>query len=151
MLRERGLLTPGVAAELAAGRRYWGDEARLCSLMLAHPAVPPDGHGATCGFSLEQVLAASEAKSFDYRLCHHLLYALTQRQPDAALLAFLRADELLVDIGEEGLKGGGAGQGAAWPDCRAQQCQGCSRDLALCSRAAMPVRPSPCAVPPHRR
>lgn len=33
------------------------------------------------------------------RLLHHLLCALRGVQPDEALLAFLRADELLVDMG----------------------------------------------------
>lgn len=67
VLRERGLLTPGVQHELAAGQRYWAEERRLCSLMQRQPAVPPAGHAASCGFSLEEVLAASAAKSFDYR------------------------------------------------------------------------------------
>lgn len=62
VLRERGLLTPGVAAELAAGRRYWREERRLCSLMQRHPAVPPSGHGAECAFTLAEALSASGAK-----------------------------------------------------------------------------------------
>ncbi len=62
VLRERGLLTPGVAAELAAGRRYWREERRLCSLMRRHPAVPPGGHEAACGFTLAEALSASGAK-----------------------------------------------------------------------------------------
>lgn len=62
VLRERGLLTPGVAAELAAGRRYWREERRLCSLMQRHPAVPPGGHGAECAFTLAEALSASGAK-----------------------------------------------------------------------------------------
>ncbi|PRW60108.1 pyruvate dehydrogenase E1 beta subunit [Chlorella sorokiniana] len=101
VLRERGLLTPGVTAELAAGRRYWREERRLCSLMKRHPAVPPQGHGAACGFTLAEALSASGAKSFDYRCLNALLYALRGVQPDAALLEFLRIDELLVDIGDD--------------------------------------------------
>ena len=62
VLRQRGLLTPGVAAELAAGRRYWREERRLCSLMQQHPVVPPGGHGADCGFTLAEALMASGAK-----------------------------------------------------------------------------------------
>lgn len=62
VLRERGLLTPAVAAELAAGRRYWREERRLCSLMRQHPTVPPEGHGAACSFTLAEALSASGAK-----------------------------------------------------------------------------------------
>lgn len=102
VLRERGLLTPGVQHELEAGQQYWAEERRLCSLMQAHPTVPPQGHPAgSCGFGLAEVLATSEAKSFDYRLLHHLVYALREAEPEAALLAFLRVDELLVDVGDD--------------------------------------------------
>lgn len=62
VLRERGLLTPAVSAELAAGQRYWREERRLCSLMQQHPAVPPEGHGAACGFTLAEALSASGTK-----------------------------------------------------------------------------------------
>lgn len=42
-------------------------------------------------------------QSFDYRCLNALLYALRGAAPDAPLLEFLRADELLVDIGERAL------------------------------------------------
>lgn len=99
VLRERGLLTAGVQAELEAGRRYWSEERRLCGLMQRGASIPASGHGAAAGFALEEALAASGAKSFDYRLLHQLLCALAGLTPDPALLAFCRADELLVDIG----------------------------------------------------
>ena len=99
VLRERGLLTAGVQQELEAGRCYWQQERRLCSLMLQHPTVPAQGHGSSCGFSLEEALQASAAKSFDYRLLNHLVFGLRGEEPDEALLRFLRVDEMLVDIG----------------------------------------------------
>lgn len=76
VLRERGLLTPGVAAELAAGRRYWREERRLCSLMQQHPVVPPGGHGADCGFTLAEALMASGAKvgSMGAWVLHHAFH-----------------------------------------------------------------------------
>ncbi len=67
MLHERGLLTEGVRCELLAGQQYWREERRLCSLMRRRPVVPPGGHACDCGFSAEEVLAASASKSFDYR------------------------------------------------------------------------------------
>ncbi|KAL4458205.1 hypothetical protein ABPG75_013070 [Micractinium tetrahymenae] len=101
VLRQRDLLTEGVRWELLAGRQYWQEERRLCALMQRSPAVPPGGNAGDCGFTVQEVLAASAAKSFDYRLLNHLLYALRGVQPDEALLAFLRADELLVDMGDD--------------------------------------------------
>lgn len=101
VLRERGLLTEGVRWELLAGQQYWREERRLCALMRRRPTVPPGGHADDCGFTADEVLAASAAKSFDYRLLNHLLYALRGVQPDEAALAFLRADELLVDMGDD--------------------------------------------------
>ena len=103
VLRERGLLSPGVQRELQAGRLYWEQERRLCSLMLQHAVVPPGGHSATdsCGFSVDEVHQASAAKSFDYRLLHYLVLALRGQEPDPTLLEFLRVDEMLVDIGEQ--------------------------------------------------
>ncbi|KAL4854877.1 hypothetical protein ACK3TF_004356 [Chlorella vulgaris] len=101
LLQQRGLLTAGVQKELAAGRRYWQQERRLCSLMLQHPAVPEQGHGTACSFTLQDVLEASAAKSFDYRLLNHLVYALRKEEPDQLLLRFLQVDEMLVDIGDD--------------------------------------------------
>lgn len=67
VLRDRGLLTEGVRWELLAGRQYWQEERRLCALMQRRPTVPAGGHAADCGFTVGEVLAASAAKSFDYR------------------------------------------------------------------------------------
>lgn len=135
LLRSRGLWTQGVQQELAAGRFYWREERRLCALMLARPTVPDGGHGAACGFTEAEVLAASAAKSFDYRLLHHLLCALCGAPADPGLLDFLRVDELLVDAGDDltdvsswaGLRRGchqsqqhlACAGSAAWRACRA--------------------------------
>lgn len=100
VLRQRGLLSEGVQAELEAGMRYWREERRLCACMRAAPAVPP-GSGHDPGFTLEEVHAASEGKSFDYRVLHRLLCALRGTAPDPALLEFLAVDEHLVDIGDD--------------------------------------------------
>ena len=53
------------------------------------------------GFTWADALAAHEAKSFDYRLLHLLLHKLAGRPYDGALLAFMAADERLVDIGDD--------------------------------------------------
>ena len=122
VLRERGLLTAGVQRELAAGQQYWHEERRLCGLMLQQPTVPAGGHGEACGFTLQEALRVSEAKSFDYRLLHLLLYALRRADPspdDALLLRFLRVDELLVDIGAPGCAARACGCAAFLPWARA--------------------------------
>jgi hypothetical protein len=67
VLRSLGLFSAEVQGELAAGRWYWREERRLCSLMLQRPSVPPEGHGDQCSFSLADVLETSRRKSFDYR------------------------------------------------------------------------------------
>lgn len=66
-MHERGLLTEGVRYELLAGQQYWREERQLCLLMRRRPVVPPGGHACDCGFTEEEVLAASASKSFDYR------------------------------------------------------------------------------------
>ena len=81
------------------GKIYWQQERFLCSKMAK--SQPPTQMGHDPGFTVEQLHAASEAKSFDYRLLNHLLYNLRGRPPDPALLQFLFLDEHLVDIGEE--------------------------------------------------
>jgi hypothetical protein len=53
------------------------------------------------GFTWPDALAAHEAKSFDYRLLHLLLHRLAGTEYDEALLAFMAADERLVDIGDD--------------------------------------------------
>ena len=65
ILRDQGLHTEAVRAELAAGLEYWEGERRLAQAMLEHPAIPPSGHAI---FSLEDVHATSRLKSFDYRV-----------------------------------------------------------------------------------
>ena len=54
----------------AQGRRYWQMEREMSAAMSSHRI------GTQCDFSVEEVLAASEAKSFDYRVrrsCAHVL------------------------------------------------------------------------------
>ena len=93
-LREQGLLTAHVDAELDSGLRYWALERHICA-SLAHNAA----------LRLEDVISCHQAKSFDYRVLHGVLIALLRTAPDAkahaALLAFLRLDERLVDIGDD--------------------------------------------------
>jgi hypothetical protein len=81
------------------GKIYWQQERFLCSQLAS--SGPPTREGHTPGFTVEQLHAASEAKSFDYRLLNHLLYSLSGRPPDRALLQFLFLDEHLVDIGDD--------------------------------------------------
>ena len=79
-----------------------------------HPSDAPPASLAP-GFSPADALSAHEAKSFDYRLLHLLLHRLAGAPYDDALLAFMAADERLVDIGDDltdyeddGLGGGGS-------------------------------------------
>ena len=93
-LRAQGLLSTDVDSELDSGLRYWALERRICSSLTQNIAL-----------SLEDVMACHQAKSFDYRVLHGVLVALLRTAPDAeahaALLAFLRLDERLVDIGDD--------------------------------------------------
>jgi hypothetical protein len=79
-----------VRAELEDGRRYWALERRVCAALGAGAA--PDA---------SDVAACHERKSFDYRALHAVLHRLLAVPYDDALLAFLRLDELLVDIGDD--------------------------------------------------
>lgn len=89
-LASLGLLSDQVDTELRAGDAFWLLERRICA-QLAAGLVP----------AAADVLAAHEAKSFDYRVLHLVLLQRIRRPVDAALLAFLRIDEQLVDIGDD--------------------------------------------------
>lgn len=75
------------------GKLYWQRERELCFLMAAADEKAQ--------FTAKDVHAASEGKSFDYRLLHHLLHSILGTQPDKQLLHFLFLDEHLVDIGDD--------------------------------------------------
>eukprot|EP00873_Tetraselmis_striata_P019488 jgi/Tetstr1/439752/TSEL_028166.t1 len=94
--------------QLRAGLEYWRQERRLCKAMRARSrlqacrrmmgrSIEEEG----CTFTLEEVHACSLSKSFDYRVLNLLLYRLTGREYDEALLEFLRVDEHLVDINDD--------------------------------------------------
>jgi len=51
--------------------------------------------------SLEEVLACSMSKSFDYRVLNFLLYRVAGKPYDEQALAFLLVDEHLVDINDD--------------------------------------------------
>ncbi len=53
------------------------------------------------GLTLDDLHAASEAKSFDYRLLNNVLFALRSVEADRDLMQFLFVDEHLVDIGDD--------------------------------------------------
>lgn len=93
VLREQGLLSYHISLQLLQGKAYWQRERHLCSRMLSQEQQP--------AFTLEEVHAASESKSFDYRLLHCVLYSLIGREPDQKLSKFLFLDEHLVDIGDD--------------------------------------------------
>lgn len=96
LLESRGLMSDRVRAELENGRRYWAEERRLCAGM-----VGAGGAGGAPPPTFDEVLAASALKSFDYRLLHALLCALSGREASAALLRFLNVDETLTDIADD--------------------------------------------------
>ena len=79
------------------GKLYWQQEREICSKL----AAASNQQGSEAALTLKEVHAASESKSFDYRLLNHLLYSLRGEQPDPALLQFLFLDEHLVDIGDD--------------------------------------------------
>lgn len=89
-LAARGVLDERVGAELDAGRRYWALERRVCAAL--GRGVAPDA---------ADVAACHAAKSFDYRVLHCVLHRLLAAPYDDQLLAFLRLDELLVDVGDD--------------------------------------------------
>lgn len=89
-LRERGLLNAPTERELEDGASYWALERRLCSALARCESI-----------SETDVARAHACKSFDYRVLHHVLLQLLRVEPDEPLLAFLRLDERLVDIGDD--------------------------------------------------
>jgi hypothetical protein len=90
ILHVHGLVSSRVAEELASGQRYWALERKLCTAMASLQAV-----------SLEDVMEASQRKSFDYRVLHAILCQLCGEVPSEALLRFLHVDECLTDIADD--------------------------------------------------
>ena len=78
------------------GKNYWQKERLVCSCLgrQASEETPK-------GFTLDDLHAASEGKSFDYRLLNHLLFTLRGVEPDRDLMQFLFVDEHLVDVGDD--------------------------------------------------
>ena len=90
VLRSHGALTPQVVAELEAGERYWALERSLCASMASCEPI-----------ELERVHACSDAKSFDYRVLHGVLCALSGHTASDELRAFMRVDEVLTDMADD--------------------------------------------------
>jgi len=123
ILQHRGLWDAEVEREFACGLGYWRAERRLCALMkqgrLAaacnhpkpDPREPADSAGAgkrrrtggtaPCAQLLEDVHAASESKSFDYRVLHILLHKILRKPSCSTLLEVCRVDEILLDIHDD--------------------------------------------------
>ncbi|CAL5221125.1 g3261 [Coccomyxa viridis] len=99
VLEGQQLWTAAIAAELNEGVEYWRAERDICR-RLSKCACSTAGQGKPC-VSADEIHAASQSKSFDYRVLNLLLYKLSGEEPDAGLLDFLRADEHLVDIGDD--------------------------------------------------
>ena len=125
VLRERGLWDDDVEREISNGLRYWREERRLCALMRERKlggdcGSSGSGSGlggstraaglakrrrecqkAPCNQCLSDVHAASEAKSFDYRLLHTILHKLLGKPLSPTLMAACRCDEVLLDIADD--------------------------------------------------
>ncbi|KAG2437905.1 hypothetical protein HXX76_005521 [Chlamydomonas incerta] len=98
VLQRERLLDDRLRHELSQGLTYWTLEQRLCAALLAAPRplqVP------AAQLTSELVLECHSAKSFDYRVLCLLLFRLSGRAYDDGLLAFLRLDEMLVDISDD--------------------------------------------------
>lgn len=50
------------------GEQYWKDERRICSLLLRRAHAAGAGDSSAPQLTIEDMHAASEAKSFDYRV-----------------------------------------------------------------------------------
>ncbi|PNW70419.1 hypothetical protein CHLRE_17g719050v5 [Chlamydomonas reinhardtii] len=98
VLRRERLLDDRVQHEIAQGLRYWELEQHICAALLAAPR-PLQAPAAQLTYEL--VLECHSAKSFDYRVLCLLLFRLSGRPHDERLLAFLRLDEMLVDISDD--------------------------------------------------
>ena len=78
------------------GRMYWQKERDICTQL----GIAKSDETVKA-FTVQDLHAASEAKSFDYRLLSHLLFGLRKEKPDRELMQFLFVDEHLVDIGDD--------------------------------------------------
>lgn len=125
VLLERGLWDDDVEHEFLKGLQYWREERRLCALMregklgaccgCSGPGSGPGGttrgaglakrrreaQRAPCNQCLSDVHAASEAKSFDYRLLHTILHKLLGKPLSPTLMAACRCDEVLLDVHDD--------------------------------------------------
>ncbi|KAG2449853.1 hypothetical protein HYH02_005376 [Chlamydomonas schloesseri] len=99
VLRHEGLLDDRLQHELSQGLRYWELEQHICAALLA---APRPLQSPAAGLTPELVLECHSAKSFDYRVLCLLLFRLSRAAAyDERLLAFLRLDEMLVDISDD--------------------------------------------------
>ena len=125
VLLECGMWDDDVEREILNGLQYWREERRLCSLMrerklgaccgcsgsgsgpegtnraAALAKRRREGQRAPCNQCLSDVHAASEAKSFDYRLLHTILLKLLGKPLSPTLMAACRCDEILLDIHDD--------------------------------------------------
>ncbi|KAF6258243.1 hypothetical protein COO60DRAFT_1138059 [Scenedesmus sp. NREL 46B-D3] len=95
VLEQQQLLSERVKEELTMGQLYWQQERHICSQLAS---TQP---GREAMLTLAEIVAAHESKSFDYRVLHLLLHGLLRKPLDEALLAFMRLDEMLIDIGDD--------------------------------------------------
>ena len=104
VLKSEGLLTFRAKRELQRGQKYWRLERKLCAAL---------AEGTLTAADLDDVTAAIELKSFDYRLLNVLLYKVGQ----ACMRAGVRAASEGLLSGCEG-RGGREGRGAEmWSIC----------------------------------
>lgn len=81
------------------GLLYWQGEQRIAALMSSHEVTAVAQEPLP--FALDDVLATSRRKSFDYRVLHCLLCSLHGVTQDVGLMKFLEVDEWLLDIGDD--------------------------------------------------
>ncbi|GIL64075.1 hypothetical protein Vafri_18050 [Volvox africanus] len=97
VLSQQELMDEAVQRELQQGLRYWLLEQDICRRLLHAPRPLQTSAQLTAA----EVLECHAAKSFDYRVLCLLLFRLTKKPYDEALLSFLRLDEMLVDISDD--------------------------------------------------
>ena len=85
---------------LMQGMEFWRLEREFAAQMLESETEA----GMSCRrewMTISDIQYASSLKSFDYRVLNYVLHAIVRKQPDQTMMAFLRCDEMLVDIGDD--------------------------------------------------